>query len=391
MTGSSQRRSRGTGGGARKLPSGRWQVRVNDRATGQRVVVGVFPTKADADLALAQALADQSRGGWVPPDRGRLKVSEYAARWMDEHPRLAPTTRDLYRGLLTRHILPQLGDAAIGDLTPAGIKTWYARLGRTTGDPSRAKAYRLLRAILAGAVDDGLLVRNPAAAVKGAGVERPAERPIATVPQVFALADAVPARWRCVILLGAFASMRLGEIAGLRRRDVDLVHGRVRVERQIQRLDDGTYVTLEPKQESRRTVTLPTQIADALTEHLHDYVGPARDDLLFHGPLGTPLSRHAWGRVWRAARDHVAEHDASLPDGLRFHDLRHTGNTMSAATGASTRELMARMGHRSSRAALLYQHATQDRDDAIARGLGDLIERAAPTPTASRERPGLAR
>ncbi len=53
-------------------------------------------------------------------------------------------------------------------------------------------------------------------------------------------------------------------------------------------------------------------------------------------------------------------------DGLRFHDLRHTGNTLAAATGASTKELMSRMGHASSRAALIYQHATRDRDAAIA-------------------------
>ncbi|MCW2610661.1 MAG: site-specific integrase, partial [Cryptosporangiaceae bacterium] len=52
--------------------------------------------------------------------------------------------------------------------------------------------------------------------------------------------------------------------------------------------------------------------------------------------------------------------------GLRFHDLRHTGNTLAAATGASTKELMARMGHASMRAALIYQHASADRDADIA-------------------------
>ena len=74
----------------------------------------------------------------------------------------------------------------------------------------------------------------------------------------------------------------------------------------------------------------------------------------------------------------VAGLDATLPDGLRFHDLRHTGNTLAAATGASTRELMARMGHASTRAAMIYQHATDDRDQAIARALGDVIGRQAP-------------
>ena len=56
--------------------------------------------------------------------------------------------------------------------------------------------------------------------------------------------------------------------------------------------------------------------------------------------------------------------DLGLSD-LHFHDLRHTGNTLAAATGASTKELMTRMGHASSRAALLYQHATRERELAI--------------------------
>lgn len=59
---------------------------------------------------------------------------------------------------------------------------------------------------------------------------------------------------------------------------------------------------------------------------------------------------------------------------LRFHDLRHTGNTLATATGASTKELMSRMGHASGRAALIYQHATKDRDAAIAASLSDLVE-----------------
>jgi integrase len=61
---------------------------------------------------------------------------------------------------------------------------------------------------------------------------------------------------------------------------------------------------------------------------------------------------------------------------LRFHDLRHTGNTIAAATGASTKELMARMGHSSALAALIYQHATRQRDAAIADAIGAMIEKS---------------
>ena len=64
---------------------------------------------------------------------------------------------------------------------------------------------------------------------------------------------------------------------------------------------------------------------------------------------------------------------ASAPTGLHLHDLRHTGNNLAAASGASTRELMHRMGHSSMRAALIYQHATSERDREIAEGMDKRI------------------
>jgi integrase len=66
---------------------------------------------------------------------------------------------------------------------------------------------------------------------------------------------------------------------------------------------------------------------------------------------------------------------AGIPD-AHFHDLRHTGGTLAATTGATIKELMARLGPSSPRAAMIYQHATQDRDKTIADGLGQLARAA---------------
>lgn len=71
--------------------------------------------------------------------------------------------------------------------------------------------------------------------------------------------------------------------------------------------------------------------------------------------------------VWTKARA-----AAGMPE-LHFHDLRHTGGTLSAASGATLKELMARLGHSSVRAAMIYQHATRDRDQAIAKALGAFV------------------
>lgn len=98
------------------------------------------------------------------------------------------------------------------------------------------------------------------------------------------------------------------------------------------------------------------------------------DALLF--PVSAAVLRHAWDD----ARATIGRND------LRFHDLRHTGLTLAAATGASTAELMRRAGHASPAAALRYQHATEDRDRVLADALADLVPIAIVVPLNSRDR-----
>ncbi len=86
------------------------------------------------------------------------------------------------------------------------------------------------------------------------------------------------------------------------------------------------------------------------------------------------LLRKTFYRTWNSATA-----IAGL-SGFHFHDLRHTGNTLAASTGASTKELMSRMGHASARAAILYQHASREREAAVAKALSEMIVREAPTP-----------
>ena len=100
------------------------------------------------------------------------------------------------------------------------------------------------------------------------------------------------------------------------------------------------------------------------------FAAPGPVDLVFVGPKGGRLRRSNFRKFWHRARDAVG-----LPE-LHFHDLRHTGNTMAAAQGASLRELMERTGHSSTRAALIYLHATRERDRKIAAGMGQLFKDA---------------
>jgi integrase len=152
---------------------------------------------------------------------------------------------------------------------------------------------------------------------------------------------------------------------------MDLVAGVVHVVESQHELVDRRIVTGPPKTEAgRRTVRIPPHLLPVLSEHLNNWVGSEPGALVFTGDKGGWLRRSQWNSRWREARQKVG-----LPE-LHFHDLRHSGNTLAAATGASTKELMSRLGHASAQAALRYQHATRERDQAIADGLSDMVSEA---------------
>lgn len=260
---------------------------------------------------------------------------------------------------------------------------WFANLGQESGlaPTTAAKCYRLLRTILNTAVEDELIVKNPRV-IKGAATERSPERPIATIAQVDALATAIDPRWRALVLLATYGSMRWGELTALTRQRIDLAAGTVEVVEQALELSGGTRVLGPPKSDAgRRTITMPAFVVDELVDHMRRYVGQEPDAVVFTGPKGAPLRRGNWNGKWNAVRKAVG------CEGLRFHDLRHTGNTLAASAGASTKELMARVGHSSARAALHYQHATRERNEAIAAALDAMARPKASragTPNAAR-------
>jgi Phage integrase family len=129
--------------------------------------------------------------------------------------------------------------------------------------------------------------------------------------------------------------------------------------------DDGRLIDDDPKSRAGiRVVSFPDDIVPELADHLERFAAPGTGGLVFIGPKGGRLRRSNFRKFWYRARDAVG-----MPE-LHFHDLRHTGNTMAAAEGASPRELMERMGHSSPRAALIYLHATRERDKKIAKGIG---------------------
>jgi integrase len=358
-------------GRVRKLPSGRFQARYQDPSGIDRPAPNTFATKTDADRWLNKVEAEILSGEWRNPDAGRIALGDYLLTWIDHRANLRPRTVQLYRWLYRRYLENAFSTIMIADISPGQVRAWRAELvaGGTTATMI-SKAYRLLHAVLNTAVDDELIRRNPCR-IRGAGEAHTPERPIATVAQVLDLAGHVPARFRALILLAAFTSLRYGELAALRRADFGHGLSTVTVRATLTTLNDGSVMFGPPKTAAGRcTVTVPEAVREDVGLHLRDYVADDHDALVFTGARGAVLRRSGFQTQSRWA-EAVAR--AGLT-GFHFHDLRHTGNTLAAGTGASLADLMARMGHGSARAALIYQHAISQRDAMIADALSLSID-----------------
>ena len=360
-------------GNIRKRASGRYQARYIGPDGVERTAPTTFETERQAETWLTVVESEIIKGQWVAPEAGEVELGEYCQRWIAER-KLAPRTRELYEGLFRLYIKPYLSRVMLGAVKPATIRNWRKRLlDAGTPEPQAVKTYVLLRAVLNTAVkEDGIIRENPCR-IKGYDRYHTPERPIVTVEQVYRLADALPVRFRALVIVAAFSGLRWGELVALRRGDVNLAEGVVRVSRKLAELRHRMEFGPPKSEAGNRSVALPAATVAALRPHLLEFVNAEQDALVFTGHKGAVLRA---GNFRRSVKWAVAVRTAGIPAGFHFHDLRHTGNNLAAASGASTRELMHRMGHSSMRAALIYQHATSERDREIAEGMDKRIAKA---------------
>ncbi len=361
-------------GHLRRLPSKRWQASYIGPDTARNKAPQTFETKGDAAAWLAREQSLIAADTWVSPaERTRAALDPkgtfgpYAERWLRNRD-LKPRTRQHYKSLLDRVILPTFAYVPLKSVTPENVGDWWADLDKSR-PTLRAHAYSLLRTILGSAVLDRRLDANPCH-IRGAGnVNRARRIEPATLTQLETLVSAMPQRYQPMVLLASWCALRFGELIELRRRDIDLDNGVVKVRRGAVRAD-GTVVIGDPKSEAgRRDVAIPPHLMPLLREHLAQSIVGGRDGLLFPAADGTStLAPSTFYRSYYRARD-----AAGRPD-LRFHDLRHTGAVLAAQTGATLAELMGRLGHSTPAAALRYQHAARGRDAEIAMALSKIAE-----------------
>lgn len=308
-----------------------------------------------------------------------LTLREYADPWVqNRHNRngqpLKARSQADYRRLLKAKIYPTFGDTELKDITKEDVLAWYRTLARTPTE--QASAYALMRTILTTAVEDERIPANPCR-IKGAGKAPVKHRvEMVTSEQLAKLHEAMPERYRLTVLLGVWCTLRIGEILELRRGDVTITHtkakdgmpvvvGVIHVRRSVQHIEGQAVIDTPKTAAGAREVHVPPALIPDLETHLALHTQPGRMGLLFPSGTGNPLHHRTFGNWWNKAR--IA---AGRPN-LRFHDLRHTGATMAAQSGATLKELMDRLGHTTPKAALVYQHTAADRDQLIADRLSE--------------------
>ncbi len=235
----------------------------------------------------------------------------------------------------------------------------------TAGATEPAQAYRLLHAVLERAVEDGLIPANPARIKRAGEVSYPEKEP-ATIGEVRVIADAMPGRYRAAVWLAAMTSLRSGELFALRRRDYNARTRSLRIERAVElEAAEGNFGEVKADS-SLRTVVVPGIAAEELERHLAAYTSPGLHALIFTTTDGGIVYPDRIGKHLTRARQL-----AGRPD-LRWHDLRHTGQSLAARAGAGIKELQDRAGHSTTKAAVRYIHKYADSDQRVAESLDAL-------------------
>ncbi len=323
-----------------------------------------YLTKADALAWLASVETDIHRGSWVDPAATQMTVAELARRWLEHDPskRASSVSRD--EVVLRLHVLPSLGTARIGEVTPPEVQKLVNGWAKAKAARTARRQYDVVRALFAYAVASDWLVRSPCRGIDLPRVE-PLRRPVLTPDDVASIAGALDPIYRPMVWLGAVLGLRWGEVAGLTVGSFDLLRGTLNVSSQL-----GRDRQLGPPKSAsgRRVLSLPKALTDMLAAHLAvaGLTGADAGRLVFTTGTGSPLDYAHWRlRVWLPAVEAAGFASAS------FHDLRRANATALVHDGVDVKTAQARLGHSDPRLTLaVYALATTEADRAAAERLG---------------------
>ena len=371
-----------------KLPRGISQRGANYRVRvtfeGERYQVGEYPTLALARAALDIARSQVVRGTFEPvPQRWKrhreerearkaaaTTVEDWAEQWLTqlEHDKRSPGTLKSYRSTLSVHVLPIIGGRTLSDVTAEHVEGLTA--GKT--DATKYAISRTLSSMFGAAVKAGKLAESPVTVRFAKPVRTTDVASIAELDEVAALAAAMPERLRVSVWLAAIMALRIGEVLGLQRHDVDLdaEDGPVlHIRRQwLIKASPPSYG--DPKAGSAGKLAIPASLVPVLRDHLDRFTGPDPESPVLPSTIDkrAPVSQTTFDKAWRAARDQVKP-------GLHYHDLRAVALTLYNRGGATAEELMRRGRHTDLDTATVYQGVTAARDRTLTAKLDEALRK----------------
>ncbi len=336
-----------------KRPDGQWRARYRDDADKEHA--RHFARKVDAQRWLDETTAAVVTGAYVDPKTAKVTVEQWCGTWLQGYAtRRASTVRQAEVHIA--HINRQFGEMPLSAVRPSHVRSWTAKL--KADELATSYIYALhsrLSQVMGDAVHDGIMARNPCSrrTSPGAGQQRPY---VATTAQVWALSDAMPEHLRPAILLGGFVGLRIAEAAALRVTDVNFMRGIV---------SPAVQWPGEPlKTETSRTpVPIPQELALELSAAVAVWGG----ETVVTDGTGRPAAPWLIERAVRSARVQVP----GLPEGFRFHDLRHYLASLLIGSGLDVKVVQSRLRHASAGTTLdTYGHLWPDADESARAAVG---------------------
>lgn len=348
----------------KQRPDGIWRARY--RGPDGKEYSKHAKLKRDAQSWLDEATAAMRAGSWVDPTTSRLTMGEWLDRWLAGYASKKPRTV-AQAEVHAKLIRAKFGSRQLRTIRPSDVKTWTAELQATYATSYVYALHRRLSQIMSDAVHDGILTRNPCS--RRTSPPAAPQRPyVASTDQIWALYDSLAPGYRNMLLLGAFAGLRVGEMAALEVDDIDWDKGIVTPMRQH---DDDTLKS----DESSKPIPIPLELVDLLR-------ADAGERMVVPGVFGRGVSAYQLNRVWIEAREGLP----GLPEGFRIHDLRHYFASMLIAAGLDVKVVQARMRHASATVTLnTYGHLWPDSDDTSRAAVSAILRARKSPPSADSE------
>jgi integrase len=268
------------------------------------------------------------------------------------------------------------------------VASWYRDQLATGRATQSARAYGLLSSVMKTALQQKVISENPCS-IRGAANARTGKKVTPPTPiELDRMVAAIEPRFRAALLIAAWAGTRYGELTELRRKDIKIVREdrevrriTVNVDRAVTNATGHGFIVGKTKSEAGvRLIELPPHIFQPVLDHLGEFVADFPESLLFPAADGvTHLSQTSFYKYWDKARNAAGRGD------MPFHALRHYGATRFAMTGATLKEIQARLGHSTVDAAMRYQHAA-GRDEELARRMSELADAGYPRDRTARTR-----